>query len=73
LCTTANLAADWTLRVIRYPIEAARISSVLGQSSGNCGQADHGARGLLGKSLDHLVGAREQRWWNFEAERLSGG
>jgi hypothetical protein len=25
----------------------------------------------LAHSLDHLIGHREQRWWNFEAERIS--
>jgi hypothetical protein len=25
------------------------------------------------KLFDHLVGAHEQCWWNFDAERLGGG
>ena len=29
-------------------------------------------RSKIGGLLDHFVGERKQRWWNFEAERASG-
>jgi hypothetical protein len=36
------------------------------------GMSAKGQKQTFHDSFDHLVGAREQRWWNGEAERQFG-
>jgi hypothetical protein len=82
LCITAKIGAPMTLWVnhvgptrpmsspdVRFTSNRVQTSAPQ-RNDALCHNRTHAPQQISGASFDHLVGEGEQRWWNFDPERL---